>query len=64
MLSKIKAFLSPDLTVEQVESGAAFLTAILRTPFFTPEHPGPDVSERVKKYGTPTRIFKNVRHDN
>lgn len=64
MIAWIKKLVSPELTVEDVEQGAAFLSKIMGVPFFSSEHPGPDMSEVVKKCGAPTRIFKDTRHDN
>ena len=64
MLDWLRNVISPEITRDKVESGAAYLSAVTGVPYFTAERSGPDLTEEVKRHGTVTRIFKNTRHDN
>lgn len=64
MLKWFKKLTSEQVSPASFEKSAAYLSAIMGTPYFTPQNPGPDMSENIKRHGTETRVFKGTRHDN
>jgi len=64
MFAWLKNLVSEKITYEEMELGARYFEMVYGRPYFTPEHPGPDMSDFVKRYGTPTRVFEHTRHDN